>query len=92
MAASVPNSLNLRPEPPAGLCHGVPVKGPHHSLHLLDQVPDFFVRLCIGLYLRDALHYMVQKVVIGQAGRQDLLLSHLPQVLLEQAFVSYSCC
>ena len=33
----------------AGLCLGIPVNGPHHSQHLLDQVLDFFVRLCIHL-------------------------------------------
>jgi hypothetical protein len=49
MAASVTNSLNPRPQSLAGLRHCVPVKGPHHSLHLLDQVPVFFVRLCIDL-------------------------------------------
>jgi hypothetical protein len=39
--------LNPRPEPLAGLRHGVPDKGPHLRLHLLDQVLDFFVRLLL---------------------------------------------
>ncbi len=41
MAVSGDDSLNPRPEPLAGLRHGVPVKGPHLPLHLLDQVLDF---------------------------------------------------
>ena len=49
MAVSGDNSLNPRPQPLAGLRHGVPVKEPHHPLHLLDQVLNFFVRLCIDL-------------------------------------------
>ncbi len=47
MAVSGDDSLNPRPQPQADLCHGVPVKGPHHRLHLLDEVLDFVVRLCI---------------------------------------------
>ncbi len=49
MAVSGNNSLSPRPEPLAGLRHGAPVKEPHHRLHLLDQVLNFGVRLCIGL-------------------------------------------
>jgi hypothetical protein len=37
------------PEPLTGLCHGVPVKRPHHRLHLLDQALNFVVRLRIDL-------------------------------------------
>ncbi len=43
------NSLDPGPELLAGLCHGVPVKGAHHCPHLLDQVLDFVMRLCIDL-------------------------------------------
>jgi hypothetical protein len=45
MAVSSHDILNPRPQPLAGLCHRVPVQGPHHHLHLLDEVLDFFVRL-----------------------------------------------
>jgi hypothetical protein len=41
MAVSGADSLNPRPEPLAGLRHGVPVKGPHLRLHLLDKVLNF---------------------------------------------------
>jgi hypothetical protein len=47
MAISRDNVLDSRPL--AGLCHGVPVKGPRHRLHLLDQALDFGPRLCIDL-------------------------------------------
>jgi len=50
----------------------------------LDHVLDFVVRLCIDLYLRDALHKIFQKIEVRRAGRQDLLLSCLPQVLLQE--------
>ena len=49
MAVSSDNSLNFGPEPLVGLRHGVPVKGAHQRLHVLDQVLDFVVRLCIDL-------------------------------------------
>jgi hypothetical protein len=49
MAVSSDNSLNFGPEPLAGLCHGVPVKGAHQRLHVLDQVLDSIVKLCIDL-------------------------------------------
>jgi hypothetical protein len=41
VAVSGDDSLNPRPEPLAVLRHGVPVKGPHLRLHLLDQVLNF---------------------------------------------------
>jgi hypothetical protein len=36
-------------EPLAGFRHGVPVQGAHQHLHLLHQVLNFVVRLCIDL-------------------------------------------
>jgi hypothetical protein len=48
MAVSGNNSLSPRSEPLAGLRHFALVKEPHHRLHLLDQVLNFVVRLCIG--------------------------------------------
>jgi hypothetical protein len=49
MAVSGDDSLDPGPELLAGLRHGVPVKGAHQYLHVLDQVLDFVVRLCIDL-------------------------------------------
>jgi hypothetical protein len=49
MAISGDNIPDAGPEPLAGLCNGVPVKGPHHRLHLLDQALNFGVILCIDL-------------------------------------------
>ncbi len=49
MAVSSDKSLNFGPEPLVGLCHGVPVKGAHQRLHVLDQVLDSIVKLCIDL-------------------------------------------
>jgi hypothetical protein len=49
MSISGDNILDTGPGPLAGLCHGDPVKGPHHLLHLLDQALNFVVRLCIDL-------------------------------------------
>ncbi len=34
-------SLEPGPEARAGLCQGVLGKGPHHLLHLLDQILEF---------------------------------------------------
>ncbi len=49
MAVSGDDRLDPRPEPLAGLRLGVPVKGAHHRLHVLDQVLDFVVIYCIDL-------------------------------------------
>ncbi len=49
MAVNGDDSLDPGPEPQAALRHGVPVKGANQRLHLMDQVPDFVVRLCIDL-------------------------------------------
>jgi hypothetical protein len=48
MAVHGSDSLDHGPDPLA-LRHGVPVKGTHHRLHLVDHVLDFVVRLCIDL-------------------------------------------
>ncbi len=45
------NSLDSGPQALAGLCHGVPVEGPHHLLYLLDQILVFVARLCNAHYL-----------------------------------------
>ncbi len=49
MAVSSDNSLNFGSEPLAGLRHGVPVKGAHQRLLVLDQVLDSIVKLYIDL-------------------------------------------
>jgi len=40
-AVSVNDSLEPGHQALAGLCHGVPVEGPHHLLYLLDQILGF---------------------------------------------------
>ena len=45
-AVSSEDSLDRGPEAPAGLCQGVPGKGPHQLLHLLDQILEFVAKLC----------------------------------------------
>ena len=49
MAICSDDSLDPGPEPLADLRHGVPVKGAHQRLHVLDQVLDSIVKLCIDL-------------------------------------------
>jgi hypothetical protein len=49
MAVIGNESLDPGPERLAGFRHGVPVKGPHQRLHLMEQVLDFVVKLCIDL-------------------------------------------
>ncbi len=39
------NSLDPGPQALAGLRHGVPVEGPQHLLHPLDQILGFVARL-----------------------------------------------
>ena len=39
---------NLYPGASAGLRQDVPGKGPHQFLHLLDQILEFVVTLCIN--------------------------------------------
>jgi hypothetical protein len=48
-AVSSEDSLHPGPEDRAGLRQGVPAKGPHHLLHLLDQIIGFVVKLCNDL-------------------------------------------
>jgi hypothetical protein len=76
-AVSIHNSLDPRPQALAGLHHGVPVEGPQHLLHLLDQILGFVARLFNDPYFRFAPHKIAKKVTIRRAGRPDLLLLHL---------------
>jgi hypothetical protein len=73
-AVSINNSLDFGPQALAGLHHGVPVEGPQHLLHLLDQILGFVARLFNEPYFRFATHKIVKKVTIRGAGRPDLLL------------------
>jgi hypothetical protein len=80
---SCEESLDPGPEARAGLRQGVPGKGPHHLLHLLDQILGFVARLCIDPLFRDATYKTVKRVAVRQAGTPDLLYPHLCKVLFE---------
>jgi len=67
-AVSTTNILDPGPQALADLHHGVPVEGPQHLLHLLDQILGFVARLFSDPYFRFAAH---------KIGRPDLLLLHL---------------
>jgi hypothetical protein len=73
-AVSIYNSLDPGPQALAGPHHGVPVEGPQHLLHLLDQIPGFVARLFKDPYFRFTPHKIAQKVTIRRAGRPDLIL------------------
>ncbi len=54
-AVNVNDSLDPGPQALAGLRHGgVPVEGPQHLLHLLDQILGFNARFCNAKYFRFA--------------------------------------
>jgi hypothetical protein len=69
-AVSINNSLEPGPQALAGLHHGVPVEGPQHLLHLLDQILDFVERLFNGPYFRFAPHKIAKNVHLGELGGQ----------------------
>ncbi len=73
-AVSVNNSLDPGPQVHAGLHRGVPVEGPQHLLHLLDQILGFAARLFNDPYFRFAPHKIAKRVAIRLAGRPNLLL------------------
>jgi hypothetical protein len=73
-AVSTNNSLDPGPQAPAGLHHGVPVEGPQHLLHLLDQILGFVATLFNDPYLRFAKHKRAKRVTRRRAGRPELLL------------------
>jgi hypothetical protein len=52
--AVINNSLDPGPQALAGLRQGVPVEGPQHLLHLLDQILGFVERLFNDPYFRFA--------------------------------------
>ena len=76
-AVSINNSPDPGPQALAGLHHGVPVEGPQHLLHLLDQILGFVERLFNDPYFRFAAHKIAKKFTIRWAGRPNLLLLHL---------------
>jgi hypothetical protein len=76
-SVSINNSLDPRPQALAGLHHGVPVEGPQHLLHLLDQILGFVARLFNDPYFRFAAHKIAKKVTIRRVGRPDPFLLHL---------------
>ncbi len=71
------NSLDPGPQALEGLHHGVPVEGPQHLLHLLDQILGFVARLFNDPYFRFAPHKIAKKVTIRQVMRSNLLPLHL---------------
>ncbi len=75
--------LDLGPEPLAGLRHGVLCEGLHHLPVLRDQVLGLIVKLCSGPQFRDAPCKIVYRAAVWGAGRPDLLLPHLHEVLFE---------
>jgi hypothetical protein len=79
-AVSINNSLDPGPQALAGLHHGVPVEGPQHLLHLLDQILVFVARLFNDPYFRFAPHKIAKKVTIRQAGRPKPLPPTPPQL------------
>jgi hypothetical protein len=82
-AVSNEDCLDSGPEVRAGLRQGVPGKGPHHLLHLQDQILGSVVRLCIDPYFRDAGYKIAKRLAVRRAGRPDLLHPHLRKFLLE---------
>ncbi len=48
-AVSCEDSIDPGPEDRTGNCQGVPAVGPHHLLHLLDQIIGFVAKLCNDL-------------------------------------------
>ncbi len=78
---SINNSLDPGHQALAGLHHGVPVEGPQHLLHLVDQILGLVARLFSDPYFRFAPHKIVKKVTIRWAGRPDLLILNLHNLL-----------
>ena len=76
-------NLDSRPEARAGLRQEHPGEGPHHLLHLLDQIIGFVTKLFNDLLFRDATHKIVKRLAVRRARRTNLLLPHLRKVLLE---------
>ncbi len=82
-AVSCKDSLDPGPEAHAGLRQGVPGKGTHHLLDLLDQFLQFVAKLCIEPNFKDAPQKIVKRVAVWGARRPGLLHPHLRKALLE---------
>ncbi len=82
-ADSCKGKLDPGPEACAGLRQGVPCKGPHHLLHLLDQILGFVAKHCFDPSYREATNKIVKRLAVRRAGKPDLLYPHLCKVLLE---------
>ncbi len=82
-ASRIDDILDPGPEPPAGLRHGVPGEGPHHLPDLRDLGLGLVAKLCSELQLRNAPRIIVPRAAGRGAGRPDLLIPHLHEVLLE---------
>ncbi len=90
-AVSINNSLDPGHQAHAGLHHGVPVEGPQHLLHLLDQILGLVARLFNYPYFRFAPHKLAKRVAIRLAGRPDLLLLHLRNRMASKTQSRSSC-
>jgi hypothetical protein len=73
----------MGPKPLAGLRHGVPVEGSHQLPDLQDLVLALVVKLCSDPQFRNAPRQIVHRAAGNGAGRPDLLLPHLHEVLIE---------
>jgi hypothetical protein len=89
-AVSINNSLDPGPQALADLHHGVPVEGPQHLHHLLDQILGLVARLFNDPHFRFAPHTIAKKVTIRRAGRPDLLLLQKtsPQLIVRPPWAS----
>ncbi len=76
-------NLDSRPEARAGLRQEHPGEGPHHLLHLLDQIIGFVTKLFNDQLFRDATHKIVKRLAVRRARRPDLLHPHLCKSLLD---------
>ena len=82
-AVSYKDNLDPGPEACEGLRQGVPAEGPHHLLHLLDQIIGFVTKLFNDLLFRDATHKIVKRLAVRRARRTNLLLPLLCKVSFE---------
>ncbi len=88
-AGSINNILDPGPQALAGLHLGVPVEGPQHLLHLLDQILGFVARLYNDPYFRFAQHKIAKKLQAGDLGGQTS--SSYTSAAYCKAYLSQSC-
>jgi hypothetical protein len=88
-AVSINSSLDPGPQALEGLHHGVPVEGPQHLLHLLDQILGFVARLFNDPYFRFAPDKIAKKLQLGKLEGQT---SHpYTSATYHKASMSQSC-